>query len=200
MDNLLECKGRMFTATISANACSGKIQVENNMVYLCQDFADGVECMDRLGYNFSWYVGQGTEENLNRNNVMNFVLTDIKTLEYLIFPSEEKTIVVVSDPDYGGAHRYSMTNSTGFNNGKAEYVTSAQTIQFVQKNEDGTMIPGIQSEQLAYVLLDRCKKLNNRFPSTHNEKMIAGLNIFLDACKERVQERIDRGVMGQLKK
>ena len=62
------------------------------------------------------------------------------------------------------------------------------------------MIPGVQSEQLAYVLLDRCIKLNNRFPSSHNEKMISGLYTFIEACEERVQERIDRGVMGQLQK
>jgi hypothetical protein len=30
--------------------------------------------------------------------------------------------------------------------------------------------------------------------------MIAGLKMFLDACRERVQDRMDRGVMGDLKK
>jgi hypothetical protein len=30
--------------------------------------------------------------------------------------------------------------------------------------------------------------------------MISGLEIFLAACKDRVQERINRGVMGELKK
>ena len=44
------------------------------------------------------------------------------------------------------------------------------------------------------------KDLPNRFPSSHNEKMISGLNTFIEACEERVQERIDRGVMGQLQK
>lgn len=73
------------------------------------------------------------------------------------------------------------------------------TLQFVQKNEDGTVIPGLQSEQLALILLDRVKKLNAKFPHPTNEKQIAGLEMYLDACKERVQERIDRGVMGELK-
>ena len=124
----------------------------------------------------------------------------MKKLEFLVFPSEHPTISVENDEIYGGAHKYEIQNSIGFNNGKADYVDSSQVIQFVQKNDDGEMIPGVQSEQLAYVLLDRCIKLNNRFPSSHNEKMISGLNTFIEACKERVQERIDRGVMGQLQK
>lgn len=124
----------------------------------------------------------------------------MKQLDYQVFPSEEKTIKVENDEIYGGAHKYELQNSIGFNNGVAEYVESKQTIQFVQKNDDGTMIPGAQSEQLAFILLDRAVKLNNRFPSAHNEKMIAGLRMFVEACEERVQERINRGVMGELKK
>lgn len=122
------------------------------------------------------------------------------TLDYKVFPSEEKTIFVDPSDEYDGAYCYEVRNSTGFTNGKAQYIEDTQTIQFVQKKEDGTMIPGFQSEQLAYILLDRCVKLNKRFPSDHNAKMIAGLDIFLDACKERVEERVTRGVMGELKK
>jgi hypothetical protein len=62
------------------------------------------------------------------------------------------------------------------------------------------MVPGLQSEQIVLALLDRHKKLNDRFPSQQNAKMISGLEIFLAACKDRVQERINRGVMGELKK
>ena len=70
----------------------------------------------------------------------------------------------------------------------------------IQKNDDGSIVPGVQSEQLVYVLLDRHEKLNARFPSAQNEKMIAGLRMFIEACEERVKERIERGVMGELKK
>ena len=80
------------------------------------------------------------------------------------------------------------------------YIDKTVTLQFVKKEEDGTTVPGLQSEQVALILLDRVKKLNERFPHPSNEKQIAGLQMFLDACKERVQERIDRGVMGDLKK
>lgn len=124
----------------------------------------------------------------------------MKKLNYKVFPSEEETILVSVDTEYNGAHYYKAQNSIGFKDGKAEYVDGYQNIQFVQKNLDGSMIPGLQSEQLAYILLDRCVKLNKKFPSEHNAKMIAGLDIFLDACRERVEERIERGVMGDLKK
>lgn len=65
---------------------------------------------------------------------------------------------------------------------------------------NGKMVKGVYEEQLALVLLDRHKKLNARFPSPQNEKMITGLEMFLEACKERVQGRMERGVMGKLEK
>ena len=124
----------------------------------------------------------------------------MKQLDYKVFPSEDKTIEVMDDPLYGGAHLYAAKNSLGFNGNTAEYAESSQFIQFVEKTENGDMTPGLQSEQLAYILLDRCVKLNNRFPSEHNIKMMAGLDIFLEACEDRVKERIGRGVMGKLTK
>ena len=33
-----------------------------------------------------------------------------------------------------------------------------------------------------------------------NDKQIEGLTMYLQACKDRVEERINRGVMGELKK
>lgn len=124
----------------------------------------------------------------------------MKLLAYTVFPSEDKMISVENDKTYDGAHKYRIHNCNGFKDGRTEYCDSFQEIQFVQKNDDGSMIPGLQSEQLVYVLLDRAVKLNARFPSPQNEKMIQGLQMFLDACKERVEDRMKRGVMGDLKK
>lgn len=127
----------------------------------------------------------------------------MKKLDFVVFPSTEKTISVEEDAIYGGAHRYEIANCRGFKNGNTEYddpYYSKHTIQFIQKNDDGSIVPGVQSEQLVYVLLDRHEKLNARFPSAQNEKMIAGLRMFIEACEERVKERIERGVMGELKK
>lgn len=123
-----------------------------------------------------------------------------KIIEAKVFPSDENTIEVEDDAIYGGAHNYRILNCMGFSDGKTQYHDTVQTVQFVQKNDDGSMTPGLQSEQLVYVLLDRAKKLNARFPSEQNEKMIYGLGMFLDACRERVLDRINRGVMGDLKK
>jgi hypothetical protein len=124
----------------------------------------------------------------------------MKKIDATVFPSEEKTISTDVDPEYGGAHYYQIQNCEGFRDGETRYNDEFQSIQFVQKADNGDMIPGLQSEQLVLVLMDRAVKLNARFPSEQNAKMIAGLQMFLDACKERVQDRIARGVMGDLKK
>ncbi len=128
---------------------------------------------------------------------------EVIQLEALVFPSEEKTISVQKDADYGGAHKYTFTNCLGFKDGRTQYddpYYSSQTIQFVQKNEDGSMTPGLQSEQIVLALIDRQEKLNARFPSAFNEKALTGLKMFLEAQKERVEDRMGRGVMGDLKK
>jgi hypothetical protein len=125
----------------------------------------------------------------------------MKTIELTVFPSNIQTVICHDDNDvYGGAHKYSFTNCLGFSNGQTEYAPSTQTIHFVQKLDDGTVIPGLQSEQLVIALIDRQKKLNARFPSAHSDKAIKGLEMFLEAQRERVEERINRGVMGDLKK
>lgn len=129
----------------------------------------------------------------------NEVEVEFRTLDSVVFPSNEKTINVVYDEPYGGAHLYHIDNCEGFHEGSTVYRGGCQRIQFVKKNDDGTIIPGLQSEQLAYVLLDRAIKLNARVPSTHNEKQIAGLKMFIEGCEDRVRERIERGVMGELK-
>lgn len=126
----------------------------------------------------------------------------MKQLEFKVFPSEEKTIIVddQSDPNYGGAHSYNIKNSLGFSDGITKYDESYQNINFVMKRDDGSVMPGLQSEQLVYILIDRTNKLNTKYPSGFNEEMLRGLNIYLDACKARIEDRINRGVMDELKK
>lgn len=124
----------------------------------------------------------------------------MRTIEQTVFPSEVKTIRVKDDDTYGGAHEYTINNCRGFNDGITQYVESTQTIKFVKKLDDGTITEGLQSEQLVLMLLDRHEGLNERFPSEQNQEMVDGLHMFMDACAQRVQDRIDRGVMGDLKK
>jgi hypothetical protein len=124
----------------------------------------------------------------------------METLNCSVYPSTEKTISVNLDDTYGGAHSYAMSNCLGFNNGKTEYAGYAQFIQFIKKEDDGTIIPGVQSEQLLLVLIDRHKKLNERFPSREGALAITKMEEALHWLEARVKERINRGVMGDLKK
>lgn len=127
-------------------------------------------------------------------------------LEETVFPSEEKTIeLLFIDDEYGGAHHYKIKKCIGFENGQTRYcsgdkITDFHFLPFVHKINGGTVTDGLQNEQLIIVLKDRIKKLNAKFPHPENENMIIALDLFLEASKRRVEERMDRGVMGELKK
>ena len=110
-----------------------------------------------------------------------------------VYPSNKETIEVLPDDGFNSAHRYRAQMCAGFVNGKTKYV------EFVHKHEDGTVTPGWQSEQLALILLDRVKKLNEKFPCEQNAKQVTALEAYLDACKERIDDRLNRNVMGDLK-
>lgn len=129
-----------------------------------------------------------------------YMVDTVEPINARVYPSEERTISVVEDETYGGAHCYVIRECLGFKDGATQYTNTEQVIRFVRKNDDGTMMPGLQSEQLVLALLDRHEKLNARFPSEQNAKMIAGLRMFLEACEGRVKERMERGVMGELKR
>ncbi len=186
---------RIFYHTGNA-AFMGALIDRKELCYLRLDqdwiYKFGKEVIGNIHDNPELIEKQTAERHKNKNSMF-------KKLDYQVFPSEEKTICVVDDPVYGGAHCYAIQHSEGFSDGKAKYVPVETRIQFVQKNDDGSVINGVQSEQLAYILLDRAIKLNNRFPSPQNEKQIAGLRMFLEGCEERVRDRMNRGVMGDLK-
>lgn len=126
----------------------------------------------------------------------------MEQLNFTVFPSEEKTIKVLRDPGYDdGVHDYHVNECVGFDQASQnhKYVSTRQYIAFVRKDPDGTVRPGLQSEQLALILMDRAEKLNKRFPSKQTARMIDGLSMFLAACRERVQDRMERNVMGEHK-
>lgn len=125
----------------------------------------------------------------------------MRVLNETVYPSKYTTVSVVNNENaYSGAHHYVFENCLGFKNGETLYGGGTQSIQFVHILEDGTTAAGLQSEQLIIALIDRHKKLNALYPSPQNEKMIKCLEGFLGACKERIDDRINRGVMGELKK
>lgn len=72
MDNLLNCRGRKFKCKMDGLYVEGRIQVEKNMAFLCQNIRDGGECEDKLGYTYSWYVGTGDKDYLLMNRITNF--------------------------------------------------------------------------------------------------------------------------------
>lgn len=125
----------------------------------------------------------------------------MKHLEHTVYPSTHRSIAVANDNDiYGGAHHYILENSTGFAAGETQYGGGTQSLQFVHKSDDGTITPGVLDQQVVIILLDRVGKLNARFPCEENDRMIEGLEQYLAASQQRVQNRINRGVMGELKK
>jgi hypothetical protein len=124
-----------------------------------------------------------------------------------VYPSKETSIYAVIETGkeseqlpFGGAHEYILRHNVGFENNDHKYSEGTTHLKFVRRLESGEMVPGLQSEQLIIMLKDRTHKLNKKFPSPQNEKMLIGLDMFLEACKERIDDRISRGVMGDLKK
>lgn len=73
-DNLLDYAGYNFICTIFDRKLEGKVQVENNKGYLCQDIFDGASCSDTLGYKYSWGVRLGTKDNFSSACVNEFTL------------------------------------------------------------------------------------------------------------------------------
>lgn len=74
MENLLQCKGKKFKANIQGFPVKGRIQVEKGSIYLCQDVCDGSCCEDRLGFEYSWCIGDGSEVALIKNGVSNLCI------------------------------------------------------------------------------------------------------------------------------
>jgi len=169
--------------------------------------------MDGITPNRKFLRVPGPDDNFGRFRVFTFredqltlvyksKIIIMKPLPFTVFPSDKLTIMVddLIDPDYGGAHSYQFQNSRGFNNGRAEYEDSYQTINFVMKREDGSMMAGVQTEQLLIALIDRHNKLNAKFPSREGALAITKMQEALHWLEQRVKDRMERGVMGDLKK
>lgn len=128
----------------------------------------------------------------------------MKELEPVYGADAPSVRAVHTEDEYGGAHVYEFKPCAGWHDGKTRYAPAYMVkLTFVQKHvtpEGQEYIEaGLQSEQLVQCLIDRHEKLNKRFQSPQHEKMIQGLQMFLDACRERIDDRVNRGVMGDLK-
>ncbi len=131
------------------------------------------------------------KEEINRDQKQGRVLLDAT-----VFPSEDKTISVREDAR--SCDRYEISEMIGFDKktNRPVYGESKQVINFVNSRPDGTMNYGLQSEQLVHMLVHRTKRLNEILPSKHSDKMVKGLEMFLEACQERFDERMKEGVAG----
>jgi hypothetical protein len=82
MKKLTECDGRGFTCRIDDWDCVGEITVEDGVVFLCQDLADGHDCSNKRGYKYSWAIGSGTDRELTGNSVTDLKLISPELEEY----------------------------------------------------------------------------------------------------------------------
>lgn len=122
-------------------------------------------------------------------------------VEGTVYPSTEQTIKVIEDQKYGSTYTYTISPMSKLDGDVTIYNdNNPQIIRFVRKLADGTWVEGIQDEQLAYILLDRVKKLNEKIPSRWNKVKIKALEIYLSACKYRIKDRIAEKKFGTLKK
>lgn len=79
LKNLLDCHGRPFRCKIDGTQCEGRITVEDEKVYLCQNKCDGFDCEDKQGFLYSWKITAFQKDILdNKSNVdvTEFVLLD----------------------------------------------------------------------------------------------------------------------------
>lgn len=72
MENLLNCKGKWFRCKIDGTFAEGRIQVEENRVFLCQKVRDGGRPKNTLGYPYAWFVETGSNKHLKDNEVTDF--------------------------------------------------------------------------------------------------------------------------------
>lgn len=64
--------GKWFSANINGSAVKGRIQKEEDQIFLCQDTEDGSECSDKLGFKYSYTIRKGNSNDMRMENVKNF--------------------------------------------------------------------------------------------------------------------------------
>lgn len=117
-----------------------------------------------------------------------------------VYPSEQVSVWADPNDRYGGAHRYVTMNYLQYKDGKAIYdEADLRQLLFVYKADDGTPSSGLLTEQLLLILLDRHAKLEAAFPHPSYAKLRMGLEMALEAQRDRVDDRVARGVMGEMK-
>lgn len=88
--------GTWFTAYIYGNAATGRIQKEENEIFLCQNVEDGSECNDKLGFKYSWSIRHGSNQDIKEEDVTGLKILVKKPASFKI-PKIEKKIYVGSN-------------------------------------------------------------------------------------------------------
>ena len=64
LKDLWECHGRYFRCKIEDEECEGRICIEDDEIYLCQDIVDGRDSEEKFGYDYSWNITRSSETYL----------------------------------------------------------------------------------------------------------------------------------------
>mgnify|MGYP007113991378 CR=1 FL=1 len=136
MENLLNCNGMRFYAKIKESPVSGKITVENGLVYLCQDEFDGSDCINKRGYKYSRCVATGNEKEIERNGV-----SSLK-----IFNMTQKDIDEYKDWQVGDVVKLLDEYEIGFDEPHEVIFRSGELV--VLKNKDGEASENYTCDQL----------------------------------------------------
>lgn len=92
--------GTEFTAKIERTVVTGKIQKEDGRYFLCQNKKDGTDCKNKLGYKYSWIVGNGNISDLKFHNVTDLKLESTKPVEPKPAPTVYKDLQVTFCKDH----------------------------------------------------------------------------------------------------
>lgn len=55
--------GSKFTCKILGKKIEGRIQIDEYGFHLCQNVVDGSDCINKLGYLYSWVIGNNSTSN-----------------------------------------------------------------------------------------------------------------------------------------
>lgn len=113
-------------------------------------------------------------------------------------------IVATDAPGLGGAsHRYEIWHETqGAQLGYGQMVSSKKLgdIKFQEGGIPSAGVNGVTHEALLAVVADRLESFQaGDYPSLHNEQALLFVKLALNALHQRTQERVKRGVEGQVR-
>lgn len=134
---------------------------------------------------------------------INYEALEWQIVECPLVVTDVPVMWVASVPDefVNGGHHYKLANMCGVDpeTGKTKTDGTYQYFSFLYKDSKGGFKSGVISEQIFSMMLNRTKKLNEMFPSLHNELVIDGLEIASKSTILRTKDRINRAVIGQHK-